>query len=586
MFNKLKDKFSNTYSISLLTKMMPYVRPYKKRAILAIVLTIPLGMLDAVIAWSLKPFMDSVMIEKSIETASYVPLIIIGFTFVQAIFGYAAGYLSAWVGTKISIGLKKDMFEKLVNYDSKFFDTHQTGDIIVRFSADVDAACAGLLKNFKLFTTRLFSSLSLIGVLFYHSWQLAIVAIVVLFGALFPLSTFRRRIKTFANQTVKESGKFTTLYSDTVAGNKVIASYNLQNKKVQEFSDAMKRIFRLNMKVVQRTVFLPSLMSFCVSFGIAIIIWYGSYLIVNGEISGGTFVSFIVALIMLYNPIKTIGNNFASVQTSLLAMERVFTLKENTPEIINSENATELKNIKKSIKFNNVSFEYEESKPILANINLEIPLGKVYAFVGNSGGGKSTLVNLLPRFYDAVSGSVEIDGKDIKNVTLNSLRNNIGIVLQDNFLFDGTIRDNITLGEDYTDEAISAAIESACLSEFIESLEEGLDTYVGERGTLLSGGQKQRISIARAFLKNAPIIILDEATSALDNKSEKIVQKAMEELMKDRTVLVIAHRLTTIRNADQIVVINEGKIAEQGSHDELIKNSDGAYSALLHMNQK
>lgn len=586
MIKKLKHKITASYSIRLLRKMMPYVRPYKKRAILAILLTIPLGMLDAVIAWSLKPFMDNVMIEKSIETASYVPLIIIGFTFIQAIFGYAAGYLNSWVGTKISIGLKQDMFEKLVHYESKFFDSHQTGEIIIRFSSDADLACTGLLKNFKLFTTRLFSSISLIGVLFYHSWQLAIVAIAVLFGALLPLSTFRRRIKDFTNQAVKESGNFTTLYADTVAGNKVIASYNLQGKKTQEFADAMKRIFRLRMKVVQRTVFLPSLMSFCVSFGIAIIIWYGSYLIVNGDITGGTFVSFIVALIMLYNPIKTIGNNFASLQTSLLAMERVFELKEQQAEIRDSENAKELKSIKKAISFKNVNFEYEEGRPILQDINLEIPVGKVYAFVGNSGGGKSTLVNLLPRFYDVVSGSVEIDGKNIKNLTLKSLRDNIGIVLQDNFLFEGSIRDNITLGGDYSTKQIDAAVKSACLEDFIESLDDGLDTYVGERGTLLSGGQKQRISIARAFLKDAPIIILDEATSALDNKSEKVVQKAMEELMKDRTVLVIAHRLTTIRNADQIVVINEGKIVEQGAHDELIKNTNGFYKALNNTKDK
>lgn len=580
MIRKLKEKFMNSYTVTNMKKMWPYIKPYKFRALLAVLLTIPLGALDAVIAFSLKPFMDSVMIEKSVETAHYVPFIIIGFTFVQAIIGYAAYYLNAWVGNKMTIDLKQDMFNKMMSFESKFYDKMQTGEVLARFSGDVDIACNGLLKSFKLFTTRLFSSISLIFVLFYHSWQLAIVAIVVLFCALMPLSTFRRKVKGFNHDLVAANGQVGTHYTETIAGNKVVASYNLQNKRNQELEQKNKQVFRLQMKMVQRTAFLPSLMTFAVSIGIAIIIWYGSYLIVSGEITGGTFVSFIAALIMLYNPIKTIGNNFSAVQIALLSMERIFKLKEQLPEIKSKDNAIEFKGISKEIKFENVNFEYEENTPVLKNIDLTIPAGKVFAFVGNSGGGKSTVVSLLPRFYDVQKGAVKIDGEDVKDLDLKSLRSKIAVVQQDNFLFAGSIRDNIALGGEYTDEQIMNAIKLANLQEFVESQEGGLDADVGERGNLLSGGQKQRVSIARAFLKDAPIVIFDEATSALDNKSEQAIQQAMDELMKDRTVLVIAHRLSTIQNADQIVVINDGEIVEKGTHDELIAKENGSYKAL------
>jgi subfamily B ATP-binding cassette protein MsbA len=580
MIKKLKSKFLNSYTVTNIRKMWPYIKPYKFRALMALLLTIPLGALDAVIAFSLKPFMDSVMIEKSVETAYYVPFIIIGFTFIQAVIGYAAYYLNAWVGNKMTIDLKQDMFAKMMSLESKFYDNMQTGEILNRFVGDVDVACAGLLKSFKLFTTRLFSSISLIFVLFYHSWQLALVAITVLFFALVPLSTFRKRIKGFNQDLVLAAGAVGTHYTETIAGNKVVASYNLQNKRSKEIVDKNQKVFRLQMKMVQRTAFLPSLMTFAVSIGIAIIIWYGSYLIVSGEITGGTFVSFIAALIMLYNPIKTIGNNFSAVQIALLSMERIFKLQERVPDITSKENAVKLNGVSKEIKFDKVNFSYDGENDVLKNINLTIPAGKVYAFVGNSGGGKSTIVSLLPRFYDVQGGAVTIDGVDLKDLDLTTLRSNISVVQQDNFLFAGSIRDNIALGGDYTDEQIMKAVELANLQEFIESQEEGLDLDVGERGNLLSGGQKQRVSIARAFLKNSPIVIFDEATSALDNKSEKAIQKAMEELMKDRTVLVIAHRLSTIKNADQIVVVNDGEIVEKGTHDELIAKTDGAYKAL------
>ena len=309
-------------------------------------------------------------------------------------------------------------------------------------------------------------------------------------------------------------------------------------------------------------------------------------MILTNQITSGNFVSFITALIMLYTPIKNLGNNFNAVQFSFLAIERVFDILDSQPKIKDKNNAFELKNIN-SIEFKNVNFEYIKDRPVLKNINLSVNSGETIALVGNSGGGKSTIVSLIPRFYDINSGSIKIDDMDIRDLTLRSLRQNIAIVFQDNFLFSGTIRDNIMLGnENASDEDVDKAVKMAYLDDFVSGLTNGLDTQIGERGILLSGGQKQRVAIARAFLKNAPIVILDEATSALDNKAEAIVQKAIENLMQDKTVFVIAHRLSTIQNADKIVVINEGEIVEIGSHEELLKIENGAYRLLYEMQFK
>ena len=468
-----------------------------------------------------------------------------------------------------------------MHYDASFFDKNNSGDILFLFNNNVDNACNGLLSNLKLFTTRVFSSLSLIGVLFYNSWQLAIVAVIVLIGALYPLSTLRRKLKALFDKNIFSNAVVMTHFNETYSGNRIITSYNLYEYQLARFKETLRSLFKLGIKMIQRTGMLSPIMHFVVSLGIAAVIWLGSYLIVTQQISAGNFVSFITALIMLYNPIKSIGNNYNAVQMSLLAMENVFSLMSGTPTIINSPNATPLKKIEKELEFKNVSFEYIKNKPVLKNINLKIPVGHTIALVGNSGGGKTTFVNLIPRFYDVKQGAVLIDGKDIRSFELNSLRDKIAIVFQDNFLFAGTIRDNILLGkQNATEEEINNAVKGACLEEFIKTLDKGLDTPIGERGVLLSGGQKQRIAIARAFLKNAPIVILDEATSALDNKSEAVVQEAINNLMQDRTVFIIAHRLSTVRKADKIIVINYGEIVESGTHEELLQKEDGVYSAL------
>ncbi|MDR2794336.1 MAG: ATP-binding cassette domain-containing protein [Holosporaceae bacterium] len=581
MFGKIKNKIDNLYVIKNYRNIRCYIKPYKIRALLAIFITLPVGMMDAIIAMALKPYMDVVMIEKNLSASSYIPILIILFSLLQSAFNYSSTYLNAWVGVKISGSLKYDLFKRLMRYEARFFDKNTSGNILQRFNSDVDTACAGLLNNMKLFSTRFFSSLSLISVLLVNSWKLAIVALIVLVGALYPLTSIRKRIGSILVQTVFSGAAIITHYSEAFSGNRVVMSYNLYDHLLRKFSKALNEVFTFSMKMVQRTGILSPLMHFIISIGIAAIIWLGSYLIVHSNLTPGGFVSFITALLLLYQPIKSIGNDYNAMQISLMAMERVFDLMKATPAIGDASSAKHLKCIQNGISYENVCFEYEQNKPILQDINLQVKIGETVALVGNSGGGKSTLMNLLPRFYDVTAGSIRIDDTDVRDIAIDSLRDKIAVVFQDNFLFSGTIRENILVGkEDASADDLKRAIKSSYLDEFVTSLERGIDTEIGERGVLLSGGQKQRVAIARAFLKNAPIVILDEATSALDNKSEAIVQEAIENLMKDRTVFIVAHRLSTVRNADKIVVINHGKIHEIGTHEELIAKKDSEYASL------
>lgn len=562
-------------------KMWPFVKPYMFRAILAILICIPIGALDSVVALSLKPYMDIVLVDKTESSPAYIPLLIVAFTSVQGFLNYAATYLNTWVGTKINQDLKRALYKKLLHLETSYYDQHNSGFVIQRFNTDCDIACSGLLENLKVFVSRFFSSISLICVLIYNSWQLAIIAVLILGCALMPLASVRRRIKRVVMGSVVEGAKVVSNYNETYSGNKTIASYNLQNKIYNTFDSTLHNLFKLTIKMVQKTAWMTPALHIIVSIGIGSVIGYGSYLIVNGDITSGNFVSFITALILLYTPIKSIGKNYNAMQVSFLAIERVVEILETEPTIFDKPNAVTLKGVKKSINFNHVYFEYKEGVPVLKDINLEVKAGTTVALVGNSGGGKTTIVNLIPRFYDVKSGSITIDKTDIRDISLESLRDNIAVVFQDNFLFAGTIRDNILLGkEDATEEEIATAVKMACLDEFINELENGLDTKIGERGSLLSGGQRQRLAIARAFIKNAPVVILDEATSALDNKAEAVVQRAIDNLMQDRTVFVIAHRLSTVQNADKIVVINDGEIIETGTHEELLQEENGAYKAL------
>jgi len=587
---KRKQKIKKVLTTNLVAvnikRMWPYVKPYLGRAILGVLLTIPVGALDGAVAMFLKPCMDEMFVAKQQTFTNYIPFLIVGFTIIQGILIYSSNYVNTWVGQKITIGLKRKLYAKLLSMDSAYFDKHNSGDILFRYSTDAETASSSLIGESKEFLTKSFSSFALVFVLIYNSWKMAVISLAVLVFFIYPMQLVRKKMKAILAKTVVNSSAVMTAYNETFAGNRTIRSFTLEEVFKKRFGEITDTSFALAMKMIKNTNWLSPLMHIIMSFGVAGVIWYGGHLIVTGQITSGNFVAFIAALMMLYTPLKSVGNNYIAIQNSFLAIDRVFEILDLQPQIQDKENAKELKEVKKGISFKNVSFSYTKGREVLHNINLEIPKGTTLALVGNSGGGKTTVSSLIPRLYDIAEGEIQIDGVNIKDISQNSLRKQIAMVFQDNFLFSGTIRDNILLGNPEVDDSVIwAALKNACLEDFVKGLEKGLDTEIGERGILLSGGQKQRLAIARAFVKNAPVVILDEATSALDTKSERVVQEALDNLMKNRTVIVIAHRLSTVQNADNIVVVNDGKIAENGTHEELLAKN-GAYAALYKMQFK
>lgn len=564
-----------------LKKFWPFFKPYIFLTILGVLLTIPVGGLDAAVASFLKPFMDNVMVDKNTEFALKVPFIIIGFTLVQGICIYTSNIVNTYVGARISTDLKLALYKKLLVSESVFFDKNTSGIVLLRFCNDADSATTGLITNVKLFLSKFWSSLGLLAVLLWNSWQLSFIALGVLILLVIPMKIARKKVMKIMSKNVEAQTKINTTYVETYSGIKIIKSFNLIKTMYEKFHREVEDIFKFSMKMTRDTNWLSPAMHLVTACGVAGVLYYGMYLITTGEITSGTFVAFLAALIMLYTPIKSIGNNYVGLQTALLALERIYVILD-TPsfEANDGEGKKELKAVSKEIKFNHVNFSYDGQRMILKDVNLSVPVGKKVALVGNSGGGKSTVCSLIPRLYELDSGNITIDGTDITEFTLSSLRDKISMVFQDNFLFDGTVRQNLMYGKaDATDEEINRAIKSAYLDEFVQKLPNGIDTVIGERGLLLSGGQKQRLAIARAILKNAPIVILDEATSALDNKSEKVVQRALDKLMEGRTTIVIAHRLSTVMDADKILVINDGQVVEEGAHNDLLEKN-GSYAVL------
>ena len=593
-----KDAFNYKY---LLGKIFPYIKPVLPRAIINLIIAVPLGLLDGVVALALKPYLDFVVngnpehtwnffgisIHSQAFLAAIIPFGIVGFALFQGVLKYLSNYLTDWTGQKISMSLKKDLFKKLTSMDPQFFDVNSSGIVLTRFLSDPDTASRNIIDMLKSFIATFFGLIGLVGVLLYNSWKLAIIGVTIMAIAITPVTLIRKRIKKVSNATMVVGGNMTTNFNETFAGNKIMTAYNLQEDQNQKFDSQILEQFHLAMSLTKRVGWMSPIMYFVCSIGIALVMAYGNHLILSGQMTAGSFASFVTSLLLLYKPTKTLGNTLTNLQGVFVAMSRVFELFDLKPQIHSPANPVKLNGLNSSIDFKNVNFEYEQDTPVLKDFSLHVNKGETIALVGNSGGGKSTVVSLLPRFYDVTSGEIDFDGVDIRNFNLDELRQNISFVFQDNFLFSGTIKENILMGNEHaTEEEIKKVVAMAHLDEFAHSLENGLDTFVGERGTTLSGGQRQRVAIARAMLKDAPIVILDEATSALDNKSEAIVQKALDNLIQNKTVFVIAHRLSTIKNADRIAVVDEGRLAELGTHEELMNIKNGKYRYLYEMQFK
>ncbi len=593
--DKISTKTAFDYGY-LLKRIFPYIKPLLFRIFLTFFLAVPLGLLDGATAFVLKPYIDVVVNGNTITVfdltltrdilAKIIPPGIVVFAGVQGVLRYLNTYLSDWISLTIANSVKMDLFKKLVFLDSKFYDENSSGLVISRFLSDPDSASRSIINSIKTLITSLTSALGLIFVLLYNSWELALVGVIVLVCAFLPMTFLRKKIKEVSNLSTVVGGNITTSFNETYHGNKIISGYNLQNDIYEKVKRLIRETFSLQMSLTKRTGWLSPIMYIIASIGIAFVMLVGNNLIMSGRLTTGSFASFITSLLLLYKPVKSIGQDLTNMQSIFVALSRVFELFDFNSRIENKGEKI-IKSAPDKIEFKNVCFSYDGEKEILHNISFDVKKGQTIALVGNSGGGKSTIVNLLPRFYDVNKGAILFDGVNIKDIELNSLRNSISEVFQDNFLFTGTIKDNILMGnKNASDEDIKKALKMAHLDEFTDELEHGADTFIGENGASLSGGQKQRVAIARAMIKDAPITVLDEATSALDNKSEKIVQKALDNLMKDRTVFVIAHRLSTIFNADKIVVIDEGRVVEIGTHEELINIPEGKYRNLYNMQFK
>jgi subfamily B ATP-binding cassette protein MsbA len=576
----MSNFFQNNKVIFNYRRMWPFIKPYWGRALLGILLTMPVGALDAVVAGFLKPVTDNVLVAKDVEFARILPFIVVGFAALQGGLNYAAAYVNTWAGSKIAMLVRRTLYEKLLTMDDAYFDHRNSGEILFRYSSDVDLATGGLISNLKLFLTKFFSSLALVGVMIYNSWQLTILALGIFVLAVYPVKLVRNKVRDISQKTVGASSTFITIYNETFSGHKIINSFTLEDEFLKRFVRHLDYLFRLGIKMVQGSGWLSPMLHFIGSLGLALVVGLGANSIVSGAITPGNFIAFIGAMLMLYGPLKSIGGNYVRMQQSLLAIERIYEILDTRPAVKSRQGTLELAGLERGLEFRDVSFSYTPERPVLRGVSFKIEVGRTTALVGHSGGGKTTIGGLLPRLYDVTGGQILIDGADVRDYRLESLRRNIAVVFQDNFLFSGTLRENLLFGDlRAAEDDLWRALENANLDEFVRASEKGLDTVIGERGVLLSGGQKQRVAIARAFVKNAPLVILDEATSALDNKAEKVVQAALDNLMKDRTVIVIAHRLSTIRNADNILVVGDGRIIEQGRHAELMA-ARGAYYAL------
>lgn len=594
-----KTKAENSFKYSwLLSRIYPYIKPVIPRIILCFLIAIPLGLLDGVTAFALKPYMDYVIGKQdwvfhilgkeytlTWQLFAYlIPFGVVAFAAIQGTLRYLNSYLTTWTSKKITNAVKIDLFNKLIYMDAQFFDENSSGIILSRYLNDPQTASDGLVNQIKTITTSIFGALGLIAVMLYSSWKLAVVGVLILCIAFLPVLLIRNLIKQTSNQNMVINGQIRTYMNETYSGNRTMNSYQLQSRIKKMYDEQIKESFDVTMHLIKRSNWMSPMMYLIASVGIGIVLLYGTKLITSGQLTAGSFASFVTSLLLLYKPVKTLGNTLTDIQNIFVAMGRIFELFDLMPEITSKPDAIEFKSLNSKIDVDNVTFEYVENNPVLMDINLSIPKGETLAIVGNSGGGKSTLVNLISRFYDVTSGSIKLDGVNIRDYSLDSIRKNIAMVFQDNFLYSGTIRENIMMGNfNATEEDFQKAIDGAHLQDIVEVLPEGLDTQIGERGTTLSGGQRQRVAIARALLKDSPIVILDEATSALDNESEAIVQKAMDNLMQNRTVFVIAHRLSTIKNANRIAVINKGKLVELGTHDELMQHEHGEYRHLYDM---
>lgn len=565
-------------------KIITLVSTYWKRLVLAAFCMIVVAAANGAMAFLVKNVLDDIFINQNKEMLLLIPGIAILVFFLKGVGSFGSEYLMNFIGEKIIRFFRDDLYEKITDLPIAFIHKEKTGALMSRITNDVNIVksmvSTAVINIFRDF----FSVIAFLFVIFYMDWKLALGAFAVLPIAFYPIVYIGRRVRRFSTGTQETMADLNSFLHETFTGSKIIKIFNLQSFEKERFKEKTGILFRLEMKKIIAMAISSPVMEFLGGTAIAFIIWFGGLRVINGTSTPGTFVSFLTAVMMLYDPVKKLSKLNNTIQEGIAAATRIFDVLEQETTITEKNNPQDLNGRYLDVVFDHVSFAYEKNEsPALNDINLTVVPGEVLALVGMSGGGKTSLVNLVPRLYDVSAGAVRIAGIDVKDLAIKSLRNHISIVTQEPILFNESVKDNIKYGKmDATVEEIEKAAREAYAYDFIKGFPNGFDTIIGELGSRLSGGEKQRICIARALIKNAPILILDEATSALDSEAERVVQKALENLMKGRTSFVIAHRLSTIDYTDRIILLKDGRIREQGTHEALMAEK-GEYYKLQAM---
>lgn len=566
--------------MKLYLRLLGYARPYLAYMIASVVCMIVLSGTTSAIAYLVKPAIDEVFLKKDFTMLVVIPVLLVIAYFLKGASDYGQSYLMGAVGNRVVTDLRARLYEHIQRLSLSFFSKTSTGVLMSRIANDVGILQRATSDSLKKILENTFLIIGLSGVALYQNWRMALFCLVLLPIAAFPIRRFGRQTRRYSKKSQERLATISTFLDETISGNQTIKSYCLERFEIERFFKETERLLHVGLNSLKVGAYSTPVMELIGGVIGAVIIYYGGYNVIKGTMTPGEFFSFIAAVAMLYRPVKGLSRENMKVQKGLAAAARVFELLDTMPDVEDRPGAIELPAFSKEIEFRNVSFWYEE-RPVLKNVTFSARAGEVVAIVGHSGAGKTTIANLLLRFYDVTEGGIFIDNHDIRDVTIRSLRRQIAFVSQETILFNDTIRNNIAYGSvGVPEEKIIAAAKAAYAHEFIMALPEGYDTVVGEKGMKLSGGQRQRIAVARALVKDAPILILDEATSALDTHSEQQVQQALEKLMVGRTTILIAHRLATVRNADTIIVLQDGEIVERGTHEDLI-NQKGVYKRLI-----